>query len=76
MNRIVSIAVILYLLVICSLAQANNLRELTGDVKKDVNILIPGGKIIADIMETKINKRQEELAKKFKLEYGKITSGL
>lgn len=41
-------------------------QSLTNDIKKNINILLPVGKMTADIMDsTKTNKRQEDLTKKF-----------
>jgi hypothetical protein len=66
MNRDLSITVIIILPLLCSFSQANDLNQLTRDLKKDINILLPEGRRNADIMDfIKRTKRQEEHMKKF-----------
>lgn len=67
MKRFYILLTILISLTSCGNSQTQQRQQaITGDIKNDLNNLLPEGKITTDVMDVvKQNKRQEELTKKF-----------
>lgn len=65
--RLFAIITFLISLTACSYSQSSeSIAHISGDIKQDLNNLLPEGKVTVDIMDgVKQNKRQEELTKKF-----------
>ena len=67
MNKIYKTLIVLLLLTSCGNSHLQTKRpEFTGDIKTDINNLLPDGNVTADIMDgIKENPRQTELYNKF-----------